>query len=57
MYQVMFVGAGGESLIMLRKTEVSISIEDCQVPFDAYMSKNLTKLCILGWDVCRNDSA
>ena len=57
MYQVMFVGAGGESLIMLRKTEVFIAIGDCQVPFDVYVSKNLNKLCILGWDFCRNDSA
>ena len=42
-----FVGAGGEPLIMLGKTEVSIAIGDCRVPFDVYVCKNLTEPFIL----------
>ena len=47
---IKFVGAGGEPLIMLGKTEVSIAIGDCRVPFDVYVCKNLTELFILDLD-------
>ena len=47
---IKFVGAGGEPLIMLGKTEVSIAIGDCRVPFDVYVCKNLTEPFILGLD-------
>ena len=47
---IKFVGAGGEPLIMLGKTEVSIAIIDCGVPFDVYVCKNLTEPFILGLD-------
>ena len=54
---IKFVGAGGEPLIMLGKTEVSIAIGDCRVPFDVYVCKNLTETFILGLDFLRNNSA
>ena len=47
---IKFVGAGGEPLIMLGKTEVSNAIGDCRVPFDVYVCKNLTEPFILGLD-------
>ena len=47
---IKFVGAGGEPLIMLGKTEISIAIGDCRVPFDVYVCKNLTEPFILGLD-------
>ena len=45
---IKFVGAGGEPLIMLGKTEVSVVIGDCRVPFDVHVCKNLTEplLCV-----------
>ena len=47
---IKFVGAVGESLIMLGKTEVSIAIGDCRAPFDVYVCKNLTEPFILDLD-------
>ena len=38
---IRLVGAGGKPLIMLGKTEVSVAIGDCRVPFDVYVCKNL----------------
>ena len=54
---VKFVGADGEPLIMLGKTEVFIAIGACRVPFDAYVFKNLTEPFILGLVFWRNYSA
>ena len=47
---IKFVGAGGEPLIMLGKTEISIAIGDCQVPFNVYVCNNLTEPFILSLD-------
>ena len=47
---IKFVGAGGEPLIMLGKTEVSIAIGDCRVPFDVYVYNNLTEPSTLSLD-------
>ena len=53
-YDVKFVGA--EPFITFGKTEVSIAVGDCQMPFDKYVSKNLTEPRIWGFDFLQNSA-